>query len=1123
MSFKFSAAHSSRIKKSNKPPGSSKVISQTPEDEDEDEDEDLFNDRLGDIGLVKALATDLNLRDVAQTIMYIQGTMWSGMPEQRGGMNSTRIAEVLNFRSSLPPIVTVSHVHSHLQRSPTTVEREIAELIKGGSIRKTVVGGRGSLGEALILVNELDKMIQNSNLEVALKESFTELLHRNPTALAIPRSWLTTDDAKSLMHVGFITSSTPSWTSTNVFSRPGDGSRGTVTSLESISKAASGSIAAVGGEGAVHAAGGSGGGARSVGVGDFSLAIPNTGPFLKLTAHARSHLLSLLSKSKFREAPESLLRQRWDGGIAVDDSASAARRNRGEFAGVLPGRTRKWKQFYGISFEWILGECVGAGLVEVFDTGSIGRGVRALRRKAMNIAACSARYTLSLQICRVRRCRPPAWTGLKLGASKRFFHASSPRRALQDRAVETEREAENTCAVNPSQTAYWEEYKGSYDVPAATFGFQSRIFRHHLNTSITAHGFLSNIVSLGQGLVFAQLKGGSDDNSIQITSRKGDSEEANAALELLRKIPSNSAVSITGLLQFKPLPKNPAVQPPENADVKTENPDQPLPIRTLEILLQSVTILNSFAPEVAGDTTQNYSPENRHLQIRFDPELKRRLRFRSDVAAMVRSILKDFQEIETPILFKSTSEGAREFLVPVRRRGYAYALPQSPQQYKQILMASGINKYLQFAKCFRDEGGRADRQPEFTQVDLEIAFSDGNGVMNIVENMIKTLWRDMSDPIFIKSPLPSQDFLRITYEEAMSRHGSDKPDLRIPNFVDHILPRDLKTKVSSLEDPILEACRFRFTKPKAVNHFISRFMDSPDAEVFRNNPDGAPGIFLFDTQKPLEGLHALGFEAADKLKSFYSGLTFHDDSIDSRGQDVRTELENGDLLLVQARPNIPHSRGYTMLGKLRLAIFKAALAEGLLESDPSHHFLWVTDFPMFTLDNSSDPGQGGEAGFSATHHPFTAPKSAADVDLLLTDPLKAKADHYDLVVNGVELGGGSRRIHNAAMQRFIMRDILKVDQRRSADFDHLYKALGAGCPPHAGFAIGFDRLLAVMLGRESVRDVIAFPKSSKGEDMMVKSPSVMSKDYLEQYHIKLRPTENGTTNGYEETSSSINL
>lgn len=349
-----------------------------PEREVEDE-EDFFGDRLDDVGLVQALATDLNLRDVAQAIMYIRRKMWSSIPEERAGMNSTRIAEVLNFRDSLPPIVTVTHIQA-LLNSPTAVEREIAELVRKGAIRKINVGGRGSMGETLILVKDLDEMIQKSeHLEQAVKDMFIAHLHEYPTALKISRVQFSQDDAKALIHAGFLTTSTSSWTTTDIFSKPGDGSRGTMTSIQSISRAASGSLAAVGGQGAVHAAGGSGGGAKPLsGTGDFSVAIPVAGNFLKLLSGSQTHLVSLLSKSKYREMPESLLKQRWDGGIAADDAGSQARRNRGEFAGILPGRTRKWKQFYGVAFEWILEECVGAGLLEVFDTGSVGRGVRAL-------------------------------------------------------------------------------------------------------------------------------------------------------------------------------------------------------------------------------------------------------------------------------------------------------------------------------------------------------------------------------------------------------------------------------------------------------------------------------------------------------------------------------------------------------------------------------------------------------------------------------------------------------------------------------------------------------------------------------------------------------------------------
>ena len=222
--------------------------------------------------------------------------------------------------------------------------------------------------------------------------------------------------------------------------------------------------------------------------------------------------------------------------------------------------------------------------------------------------------------------------------------------------------------------------------------------------------------------------------------------------------------------------------------------------------------------------------------------------------------------------------------------------------------------------------------------------------------------------------------------------------------------------LTSIENPIVEVCKI-CTKgdTPTVQKFIRDFLDSPDAEEFRNNVAGAPGVFVVDIRRPLEGLQAFGFEGAEALKSFYA-----------KSQDTNTDFEEGDLLLLQARENLPHTGGSTKFGKLRLAIHKAAVAQGLIEPDHGHHFLWVTDFPMFTLNDGPEPGQGGDSGFSATHHPFTAPKTAADVDMLLTDPLKAIADHYDLVLNGVELGGGSRRIHNAEMQKYVMREVLKV-------------------------------------------------------------------------------------------------
>jgi len=233
------------------------------------------------------------------------------------------------------------------------------------------------------------------------------------------------------------------------------------------------------------------------------------------------------------------------------------------------------------------------------------------------------------------------------------------------------------------------------------------------------------------------------------------------------------------------------------------------------------------------------------------------------------------------------------------------------------------------------------------------------------------------------------------------------------------------------------------------------------------------------------GLSALGFSSAQKL-------------------EADLDLQPGDLLVLQARKNEPFSGGSTSLGNLRLALHKAAVDKQLVEPPKGFKFLWVVDFPLFSPSNDSDPGQGGAAGLSSTHHPFTAPKTPEDVELLLSAPEKVIAAHYDLVVNGVELGGGSRRIHNADVQEFVLRDVLKMSSERVEDFRHLLEVLRSGCPPHAGIALGWDRLIAVMLGRQSVRGVIAFPKSGRGEDLLVKSPNRVTEEQWKTYHLQVR-------------------
>lgn len=404
MSLRSILGGSSRVKKSSKASGSPKrsspSTSRTPSASrrkpsalgnnqivDDGDDDDLFDDKLDDFGLIRALATDLNLRDTAQAIHYIRAHMFSPMPQEAVGMNSTRIAEVLNYRKSLPPIVTVSHIQT-LLLSPSAVEQEIAELARTGFIRRVVVAKRGDIGDTLILATDFEQMVKDSPvLDMDTKDALIAYMKDNPSMQAIRQDSFSKTQITQLIRAGLVTahhtgvSSYASMSSTmNLYSRPED--KGTLTSLEMVSKQPTGSLGAVGGEGTVHNGGGSGGGARKSsavdsGVTELKLAVPGNGAFLKLVSTALEHLISLLGKSRFREAPETVLRDRWDGGIAKDEARYAAKRSRGEFAGILPGQTRKWRQFNGLSFDWVLQEAVGSGLIEVFDTRSVGRGVRA--------------------------------------------------------------------------------------------------------------------------------------------------------------------------------------------------------------------------------------------------------------------------------------------------------------------------------------------------------------------------------------------------------------------------------------------------------------------------------------------------------------------------------------------------------------------------------------------------------------------------------------------------------------------------------------------------------------------------------------------------------------------------
>ncbi|KAF2007171.1 hypothetical protein P154DRAFT_479822 [Amniculicola lignicola CBS 123094] len=588
------------------------------------------------------------------------------------------------------------------------------------------------------------------------------------------------------------------------------------------------------------------------------------------------------------------------------------------------------------------------------------------------------------------------------------------------------------------------------------------------------YGYLSSRRDVSKKLSFALLRSMDQRCIIQLVSVSHDSEGNELEVhKTLKSLKEWTPVRIRGISKERKPAKDDTVF------------GIPL-INHRELELVEIEPLNSMPADLIIKEDTVFPPEHRHLQLRTQPHIRNNLAFRNRVTNVARSrLLGDYYtEIETPILFKSTPEGAREFLVPTRQKGLAYALPQSPQQYKQILMASGVTKYFQFARCFRDEDLRADRQPEFTQLDVEMAFAAEEDVMSDMEGLLRKLWRSCLD-----LTLP-EVFRRMTYQEAMAKYGVDKPDLRFGMEIQDItnqLPKSLLSMITDLPHPTIEAFKLSLSEedPARTRKFVAAFLDSPEGKPFTSNPSGAPGVFVCDASKPMNGLAAFGHEFVMNPPPSLSP-------------------DHGDLIILQARPTGPFSGGSTPLGALRLALHKAAVAHDLVAKPQGFEFIWITDFPLFSPTTDADPGQGGSAGLSATHHPFTAPKTPKDVELLLSAPEECIAAHYDIVLNGVELGGGSRRIHSAALQEFIFSDILKMKPERVEDFRHLLEVLRSGCPPHAGIALGWDRLVATMLGRESVRDVIAFPKSGKGEDGMVKSPSELTPSQLNTYHLELR-------------------
>jgi aspartyl-tRNA synthetase len=504
----------------------------------------------------------------------------------------------------------------------------------------------------------------------------------------------------------------------------------------------------------------------------------------------------------------------------------------------------------------------------------------------------------------------------------------------------------------------------------------------------------------------------------------------------------------------------------------TINPE--MPTGEIEVLGKELVILNkSETPPFQLDEHQNVGEDvrlrNRYIDLRR-PEMQEKLRFRSKVTNAIRNYLDDngFLDIETPILNRATPEGARDYLVPSRvHEGQFFALPQSPQLFKQLLMVSGFDRYYQVAKCFRDEDLRADRQPEFTQIDIETSFMDEEGIMGLTENMIRKLFLELKG-------VDLGDFPRMPYSEAMQRYGSDKPDLRFPmeliDVADLMAEIEFKVFAGPANDP---KCRVTALKVPGGAKLTRKNIDDYTKYVSIYGAKGLAWIKVNEIENGVNGLQS-------------PIIKFLGDEVTMAIMD-RLGAENGDIVFFGADKAKIVSEA---LGALRIKV-----GEDLEMSEREWAPLWVVDFPMF---------EETDAGLTALHHPFTAPSCSPED--LKANPLEALSRAYDMVLNGCELGGGSVRIHDQEMQATVLEILGISDEEADDKFGFLLNALQYGAPPHGGLAFGLDRLIMLMTGTESIREVIAFPKTQSASCMMTEAPGEVSAAQLRELNIKLRKT-----------------
>ena len=497
----------------------------------------------------------------------------------------------------------------------------------------------------------------------------------------------------------------------------------------------------------------------------------------------------------------------------------------------------------------------------------------------------------------------------------------------------------------------------------------------------------------------------------------------------------------------------------------SKNPN--IPTGEIEILADSITILNESAlpPFTIDDNTdggEDIRMKYRYLDIRRNP-VKDKLIFRSKVAQEVRKYLdaQDFVEVETPVLIKSTPEGARDFVVPSRMNpGEFYALPQSPQTFKQLLMVGGLDKYFQIVKCFRDEDLRADRQPEFTQIDCEMSFVEQEDIMNVFEGLAKHLLHTFKGLEFGQFP-------RMTFADAMSRYGNDKPDIRFGMEFGEItdLAKGKDFKIFDEQELIVGIAA------EGCNAYTRKDIDK----------------LIEWVQRPQIGATGLVWARYNEDGTFKSSVDKFYSQEDLAAWAERMNAKPGDLMLVMSG-NVNKVRG-------QLSALRMEIAERLGLRNPEVFApLWVVDFPLLEWDEESER-------YHAMHHPFTSPKPE-DMELIATNPGEVRANAYDLVLNGNEIGGGSIRIFDKDIQARMFELLGFTPEQAEAQFGFLMNAFKYGAPPHGGLAFGFDRFVSILDGSETIRDYIAFPKNNSGRDVMIDAPSAIADEQMVELNIK---------------------